>query len=178
MLVSRRMRMRPVLVIVFALGIGCNRGSNAEDATGETSTSTTVSDTTTEGAATTYAGPEPCGASDDCDGALVCAAPYDPATAMRGPAACVEACVDRDDLMRWCIDDGSCCEDLRCNAVDGFCTPRDSGGESGTESSGSGTTGDESTSDTGSTGKDDTTGSTGKDDAGSTGTGETSSSTG
>src|SRR5690606_22605266 len=62
MLVSGRMRSSP-LVLLVALGIGCNRGSHAEEATGETSTSTTEGGTTTEGAATTYGGPEACGGS-------------------------------------------------------------------------------------------------------------------
>ncbi len=45
------------------------------------------------------------------------------------------ACVPQTDLQRWCFDDASCCEGLRCNRVDGFCV----GDEDGTTGTGADT---------------------------------------
>lgn len=117
--------------------------------------------------------------SDDCETSGHCIAPYDPApgegSAMRGAAACVDACIEEDDLLRWCLDDDACCGELRCNEVDGFCerlTPPGDTGSTGASSSGSTTAGDTG-SDSGSGSSD--SGSSGDSDS-SVGSGSSSGS--
>ncbi len=93
------------------------------------------------GASTTFSDPDACVQSTDCaDGH--CVAPYDPGTQTIGPSVCVQACVDAGDLARACRDDGSCCDGLTCNPVDGFCNAQDDGTSS---SSGSGSSTSEDT---------------------------------
>jgi hypothetical protein len=176
-------------LVIAGLVTACNRDSTIDDTT-STSTTAAVSDTTTtEGAATTYAGPDACMSTDECGSGKFCAAAYDPGTATRGPAACVNTCVPADDLTLWCFDDRACCDGLRCNPVDGFCHPHGSDETSGTTQGDTDASGDttttegtttegttaEGTTETGSstTGDTDSTSSTGDED--STSTGSTSS---
>jgi hypothetical protein len=175
-------------LVIAGLVTACNRDSNIDDTT-STSTTAAVSDTTTtEGAATTYAGPDACMSTDDCNSGKFCAAAYDPGTATRGPAACVNTCVPADDLTLWCFDDGACCDGLRCNPVDGFCHPHgseettsgttqgDTDASSDTTTT-AGTTTEGTMTETGSstTGDTDSTSSTGDEDSTTTGSASSTS---
>lgn len=100
-------------------------------------------DTTGATASTTFIDPDACQSSQDCETEGSCVAPYDPLPqgmpGERGPALCVEPCIEQNDLSQWCIDDASCCGTLRCNAVDGFCEPPGSAtDDTGTDTAGSG----------------------------------------
>lgn len=127
--------------------------------------------------ATTFMAPDACGSSEECETAGLCAAPYDPADSDGaggpGPAACVDECIEEDDLTRWCLDDASCCGELRCNAVDGFCEPLrpPDGADSGTSGSGGSSSGSADGSSTASS-----TASTGDDGGSSSGIASGSSS--
>lgn len=116
--------------------------------------STTSSGTTaaTEYVGTTVSMPDVCQSSEECEEESHCVAAYDPgADPPRGPGACVEACIEMDDLTRWCFDDQGCCGELRCREVDGFCEPPPGSDESSSGSGGSssGSGGSSSGSDTG-----------------------------
>jgi len=113
-------------------------------------------------AATTFGGPDACQSSEDCETEGLCVAPYDPGSdPPMGQGGCIQACIEIDDLTRWCFDDDACCGDARCHEVDGLCEP------------GPGSTGS-STSDGTSTGSSTGTGTssgTGTSDGTSSGTG-------
>ncbi|MCX4242905.1 hypothetical protein [Paraliomyxa miuraensis] len=117
---------------------------------------------------TTFAAPDACQSSEECETEGLCVAPYDPGG---DPplGGCIEACIEVDDITRWCFDDASCCGNARCHEVDGLCEP---GPSASSSSSSTGT-------DTGSSSGTDGTGST-TDGSGSSGSGSsgTSSSTG
>jgi hypothetical protein len=137
------------LAMVLLAAPACRGGSTGADGS---STGAEAESGSTAGAGTTFGMPDACMSSEECETSGHCIAPYDPApdegTAMRGAAACVDACIEEDDLQRWCLDDDACCGELRCNAVDGFCErPRPIG-----ESS-SGTAGDASTTSSGTLGE-------------------------
>jgi hypothetical protein len=80
---------------------------------------------------TTATDRDACEASSDCDDAR-CVASWDAALDERGPAECVSECVGDTDLARFCLDDAACCDGLRCNEVDGLCTPIEAGTSSTT----------------------------------------------
>ena len=154
---------------LLALSIAC--GDSAAEVPPERMT-TGAEGTTggTTGGSTAVPGPDACEVSEDCDDRF-CVAPYDAGASQRGPAACVDMCVEQDDLARWCIDDASCCEGLSCNGVDGFCVA----GMVGTGSSGTdGTTGSESgsSSSTSSSGSSSDSGSSSSSSSSSTAGGE------
>lgn len=147
--------------MVLLAAPACRDGSTGAEGS---STGAAAESESTAGAGTTFGMPDACMSSEECETSGHCIAPYDPApdegSAMRGAAACVDACIEEDDLQRWCLDDDACCGELRCNTVDGFCErPRPAGDStSGTASddgsTGSGTlgpTGSGSSSDSGST---------------------------
>ena len=153
--------------------------SPSDDGTSGTDTASTESP-----AATTFAEPDACQSSEDCETEGSCVAPYDPGSdPPMGQGGCVQACIEIDDLSRWCFDDESCCGDARCHEVDGLCEPGPASAESSTgegtgTSTGPGTdTGSGSGTDTGTSSGTDTGSSTGTGTGSSTGTG-TSSSTG
>lgn len=94
---------------------------------------------------TTFAGPGACQSSEECETDAQCVAPYDPGSdPPMGQGGCIEACIEIDDLTRWCFDDESCCGDARCHVVDGLCEPGPGSSATGT-STGTGT-GDTGTS--------------------------------
>lgn len=133
------------------------------------------------GTSSGIADPDACGASQECETTGACVAPYDPGTVSPGASVCVATCIETDDLSRWCIDDQSCCDGLRCNEVDGFCLPYSStsGSSSTPSTSGSGTetsTGSTGTSST--AGSDTGTSSTGADTDGTSTSSTSSTSTG
>lgn len=169
------MRVRVPLVFAVLLA-ACNDAPGADDAA-STSTTTGTDGTMTGSIGTTYTEPDACMSTEDCDGGMVCAAAYDPGTASRGTAACVDACVPVDDLTLWCLDDLACCEGLRCNTVDGLCRPwasDETTTSSTSEDTGTsaGTTMDDTTTTAG-TEEDTSSESTpSTDDGGSTGTSE------
>ena len=141
---------------LLALSIAC--GDSAAEVPPERMT-TGAEETTggTTGGSTAVPGPDACEVSEDCDAGF-CVAPYDAGASQRGPAACVDMCVGQDDLVRWCIDDASCCAGLSCNGVDGFCVAgmvgTGSSGTDGTTSSGSESGADGSSSSSSSSGSD------------------------
>lgn len=159
------------LVLVGACTSGGNGSADSSSTTGGSSTGTTEAP-----AGTTYVEPDDCESTQDCDSPQLCVAPYDPGSSARGPAACVNACVEADDVARWCIDDEACCEGLRCNEVDGFCIQDGNGtgtsgstgaetdtsaGETVTGSSDGGTSSTSSTGGSGTSGSSGTTGTSG-----------------
>jgi hypothetical protein len=96
---------------------------------------------TTSGAATSGTA-NTCQATADCMGGR-CVAPWDATSEVRGEFACEFACVALIDETRWCADDASCCEPAaRCTAR-GYCIIE---GES------TSTSGDATSTGTGSTG--------------------------
>lgn len=159
------------LLLALATGSAC-QPAPAPPSTEETTGTGTAG---TEGpAATTFAGPDACQASEDCETEGLCVAPYDPGSdPPMGQGGCVEACIELDDLTRWCFDDDACCGNARCHVVDGLCEPGPgaSDGTSTSTSDGTGTS-DGSTDTSTSSGT-----STGTGAGTSTGTG-TSSGTG
>jgi uncharacterized membrane protein YgcG len=144
-----------VLVAAVATPTAC-RPAPASPSSDETTGSSTGG--TEPPAATTFAGPDACQSSEECETEALCVAPYDPGSdPPMGQGGCIEACIEIDDLTRWCFDDASCCGNARCHVVDGLCEPgpsatgtstSDDGGStntssgstsSGSTSSGSGT---------------------------------------
>lgn len=130
-------------------------------------------------AATTFAGPDACQSSEDCETEGSCVAPYDPGSdPPMGQGGCVEACIELDDLTRWCFDDAACCGNARCNVVDGLCEPGPGSDDTGSGTDiGTGTSTGAGTTDTG-TGTESSSGtSAGSSSSSSSGSG-TSTSTG
>lgn len=151
------------LAPILAAAVACRGGSPGGEGS---STGGAATSESTAAVGTTFATPDACMLSDDCETSGHCIAPYDPApdegSAMRGPAACVDACIEEDDLQRWCLDDEACCGELRCNAVDGFCEGPLPSGSSGATGSGTGiATGSGSGSESGTTGSSSDAGSSG-----------------
>jgi hypothetical protein len=152
-----------VMGALLPLGCGTSTSSTGDDSTGS---GTTASDGAGPTDTPSYGRPTPCESSEDCEEGESCVAPYDPGNGGIGEPVCVEGCIEENDLGRWCIDDDSCCGDLRCHEIDGFC---ESPVDDGTTDSGS-STGTETGSDTSPT-----TDTTGTD---ATGSGSTGTSTG
>jgi hypothetical protein len=143
-------------------------GSTTAGSGPEREDSTTTTSTDTDATDPTIGGPTPCERTDDCGTeGQHCVAAYDAGTSTPGPGLCVGACLDADDLTRWCVDDGSCCEGLRCHAVDGFCIPRGSGSTGEAD----GTDGTDGTDGSSSSGGLETDGSTTDDGTSSSSTG-------
>ncbi|MEM9459856.1 MAG: hypothetical protein AAGF11_37110 [Myxococcota bacterium] len=163
-----------VLILVVAPACRPATEPSADDDT--TSSGTSASTGPIE---TTFTTPDACTSSDECEGEpLRCVAPYDPGSDPPvGPGACIEVCIEADDLTRWCFDDAGCCGELRCNVVDGFCEPlgeTEDGTSSGDETGTTGTTG--TTGGSGSSSGGSSSGTEGS--SSSSGTGGSSSSTG
>ncbi len=114
---------------------------------------TTDAATSTGAVGTTFFAPDACEGSSDCETDAHCVAPYDPGSdPPQGPGACVEACIEANNLVLWCLDDAGCCGDLVCSEVDGLCEPRpgaDSGSSSGSGSGSSDSSGSSSDSTSG-----------------------------
>lgn len=136
-----------------------------DDASSETSASSTGS----TGSETTFSGPLTCTQTSECAETPTpfCVAPYDPGTGTIGAAACVEECVPAGDLARACRDDAACCDELRCNRVDGFCaaepvasTSSGTEGDTDTDTTSGGGSGDPSSSSSGSSSSSSGSGST------------------
>lgn len=184
-------RPHPWLLVCVVLA-GCQRAATTPKGSASSAGNAT---STSGGASTTFEDPDACVSSQDCETEGNCVAPYDPmppdAPLDRGPSSCTQACINDNELRKWCIDNASCCGVLRCNPVDGFCEPAgsplgdDTGSATGTDSSGTGTgdtdsrgssTGGTSTGGS-TTGRDtnDTSSSTGSTDSG-TSTGSDASS--
>lgn len=172
------------LALVMVTVPACQRSSDATD--GETTGGAETGASGTFGS-TTFVDPDDCKSSQDCETDGACVAPYDPMPpdqmVQRGPASCVEACIEEDALSKWCTDNGSCCGELRCNPVDGFCEPAglppaDGGnGSSGTATDTGTDSGTSTGSGTGTGGQTDST-STGSSTSAETDTSASSSGTG
>lgn len=126
---------RTLLILV---PISCNGapsgGSTTGDDDAEAEAGQDATGTSGSGQTTTMP-PATCESTEDCgDQELFCVAAWDPGTAQKGEAACVASCVEANAIDRWCIDDAACCENLRCNEVDGFCLPLPGGTTTGTTS--------------------------------------------
>lgn len=118
----------------MALASACPAEPPPPSAEGTSGTDTAA---TEPPAATTFAGPDACQSSEECETDGLCVAPYDPGSdPPMGQGGCIEACIEIDDLTRWCFDDESCCGNARCHEVDGLCEP---GPEGTGTSSGEGT---------------------------------------
>lgn len=134
------------------LAAACQSSEPADE--GTTSDDGGDRDSTAAPSSTTFATPDACMNSQDCETGGLCVAPFDPGgDDSRGAAACVGNCIEENDLQSWCIDDSSCCDNLACNRVDGFCEPRGLAGSTsstgaGLGTSGSGTAGDTTAGDT------------------------------
>jgi hypothetical protein len=60
-----------------------------------------------------------CGRSTECDGELVCSAPFSQGD--RGAFACVESCIEFMDEYRWCADASACCDPEAVCTARGYC---------------------------------------------------------
>jgi hypothetical protein len=101
----------------------------------------------------------PCGRSGECDEGLACSAPF--SQGERGELACVEACIQNMDELRWCVDADGCCDPGAVCSMRGYCIGSgDPDDTTGDDSTGGDSTGDDSTGDD-STGGDSTGSSTG-----------------
>lgn len=163
----------PLAVLILVVAPACRpaTGPSADD-----DTTTTGTSASTDPIETTFTAPDACTSSEECEGEpLRCVAPYDPGSDPPvGPGACIEVCIEADDLTRWCFDDAGCCGELRCNAVDGFCEPlgeTEDGTSTGDETGTTGTTGGSGSSSGGSSSG---TGG-GSSSSGTTGSGSSSS---
>jgi hypothetical protein len=133
------MRWHRALVLGAVALADCKAVQSAGDSGSATSSGTTSSGTAESSSTGSGTGmPSVCMTSTDCGEEGHCVAPYDPGGGGLGEATCVPECTVEDDLLRWCIDDASCCMGLRCRAVDGFCVPPTDGGSSGSSGSSSG----------------------------------------
>jgi hypothetical protein len=109
----------------------------------------------------------PCDGTGECNDGLACSAPF--AQGERGTFACVDACIETMDELRWCADADACCDPEAVCTMRGYCVGPDgdatTGGDATTtdddDSGGNDSTtgGNDST-----TGGDSTDGSSGGDD--------------
>lgn len=131
------------LLTVLAGTIACRPEPAPPSVDGTSGTDTAATEAP---AATTFAGPDACQSSEECETDAQCVAPYDPGSdPPMGQGGCIEACIEIDDLTRWCFDDESCCGDARCHPVDGLCEPGP-GTTGSSTSTGTGTSDDTGTS--------------------------------
>jgi uncharacterized membrane protein YgcG len=113
--------------LVTALGIlavtGACQRAPAPPSDDETTGSSTAGTQAPVG--TTFVGPDACQSSEECETEGSCVAPYDPGSdPPMGQGGCIDACIEVDDLSRWCFDDAACCGAARCHTVDGLCEAR------------------------------------------------------
>jgi hypothetical protein len=159
-----------VAALLTALASACPAEPPPPSVEGTSGTDTAA---TEPPAATTFAGPDACQSSEDCETDGHCVAPYDPGSdPPMGQGGCIEACIEIDDLTRWCFDDESCCGNARCQEVDGLCEPGPAGTGSSTGEATGTSSGTDGSSSGGTTGGDTSTGgsSTGGSSSSSSGT--------
>lgn len=138
-----RHRNREATLLTFGALLlwGCGSSESSTDTDGSTGSGATASDGKTPTDTPSYGRPAPCESSAECEEGQSCIAPYDQGAGGPGPSVCVEGCIEEDDLSQWCVDNDSCCGELRCHEVDGFCEPpvddgsTDSGSSTATDTS-------------------------------------------
>jgi hypothetical protein len=123
-----------------AAHLGTTEDTGSEPIPGTTTTFTTGDD------ASTSSGTESGDAGSSCNGEMCsadtfCVAPY--ANAVRGPFACVDACVGPMDEDHWCFDASACCDPTATCTIRGYCIAPGGGSSSddGGTTAGSGTEG-------------------------------------
>lgn len=171
------MRARSTLLLALATGCPSDDSGRGElrppvDPTFGTSSTSTGTQTTDDGAVVDTAGAE-CSAEMPCNDGLFCAAP--PAGgAVVGPGAytCTDVCVADDDPTRWCLDDTSCCGGRTCS--NGSCrgdavTTTDDPSSTSTTTDASTSTGDDAPGTTGDGSSSDSSGDAAPSDGSSSG---------